>query len=251
MSAETLSAKTPLLPSPRPFRLHEPASAGAWRLVRLALVAAAVLLALPLMPSPASALTGTRPDAGEEAAPGAAPSVPGEGQAPRTLHKAPKDKRTQLEGLFAALKVAPDDRSAKIIGDRLDQLFNTTDSASVDLLMIRASVAMEAKQYDLAIKIMSQAIEIDPDDIGALSKRATIYYMRDDYGAALADIREVLAREPRHFTMLYALALILRDIGDDKMALEAARKALDVNPHLDGAKELADRLSPTVEGRDI
>lgn len=215
---------------------------------------AAVLLALPLGLSPAAALTGTDDGAGTGApAPRAqesGPAVPGGGASP-SARKAPKDKRTQLEGLFAALKVAPDDRSAKIIGDRLDQLFNTTDSASVDLLMIRASVALEAKQYDLALKILGQAIEIDPDDIGALSKRATIYYMRDDYGPALADIREVLAREPRHFAMLYGFALILRDMGDDKRALDAVRKALEVNPRLDGAKELEAQLTLTVEGRGI
>ncbi|MFG1401598.1 tetratricopeptide repeat protein [Xanthobacter sediminis] len=147
--------------------------------------------------------------------------------------------------------MAPDERSAKVIADRLDRLFNTTDSTSVDLLMARASVALEAKQYDLALKILGQAIDIDPDDIGALSKRATIYYMRDDYGPALADIREVLAREPRHFPMLYGLALILRDIGDDKRALEATRKALEVNPRFEGAKELEGQLVLTVEGREI
>ncbi|MFG1477277.1 tetratricopeptide repeat protein [Xanthobacter sp. V4C-4] len=171
--------------------------------------------------------------------------------APPSPRKAPRDKRAQLEGLFAALKVAPDDRSAKIIGDRLDQLFNTTDSSSVDLLMARATVALEAKQVELALKILGQALEIDPDDIGALSKRATIYYMRDDYGPALADIREVLAREPRHYGMLYGLALIFRDIGDDKRALEATRKALVVNPRLEGAKELEAQLTLTVEGRGI
>ncbi len=199
---------------------------------------------------PASALSPAEDSGPPPASREAAPAGP-DGAAPHSPRKAPKDKRSQLEGLFAALKVAPDERSAKVIADRLDRLFNTTDSTSVDLLMARASVALEAKQYDLALKILGQAIDIDPDDIGALSKRATIYYMRDDYGPALADIREVLAREPRHFPMLYGLALILRDIGDDKRALEATRKALEVNPRFEGAKELEGQLVLTVEGREI
>lgn len=242
MSAET----TPPIQHP----ITASTGRAGFRRPRAALWLAALLLGI----SPAAALTGPG-DGGDKGAPGiraedGGPAVPGGGASPST-RKAPRDKRTQLEGLFAALKVAPDDRSAKIIGDRLDQLFNTTDSASVDLLMIRASVAMEAKQYDLALKILGQAIEIDPDDIGALSRRATIYYMRDDYGPALADIREVLAREPRHFPMLYGLALILRDMGDEKRALDATRKALEVNPRLDGAKELEAQLALSVEGREI
>lgn len=246
MSAET----TP------PIQHPSAASSGrAGRRPRAGMLFAVLWLALPLGLSPAAALTGADADQGagtgvpDARSRESGPVVP-DGASPSS-RKAPKDKRTQLEGLFAALKAAPDDRSAKVIGDRLDQVFNTTDSASVDLLMIRASVALEAKQYDLALKILGQAIEIDPDDIGALSKRATIYYMRDDYGPALADIREVLAREPRHFAMLYGLALILRDMGDDKRALEATRKALEVNPRLDGAKELEAQLTLTVEGRGI
>lgn len=209
-----------------------------------------MLAAIVFGHGPAWALTAGEDVAGQPGAREAAPAVP-DGTAPRSPRKTPKDKRTQLEALFAALKVAPDERSAKVISERLDRLFNTTDSTSVDLLMARASVALEAKQYDLALKILGQAIEIDPDDIGALSKRATIHYMRDDYGPALADIREVLAREPRHFPMLYGLALILRDIGDDKRALEATRKALEVNPRFEGAKELEGQLVVTVEGREI
>ncbi|WP_237344189.1 tetratricopeptide repeat protein [Xanthobacter agilis] len=212
--------------------------------------------AMAIAAIPALALTGPGTDSrdGGTAEAGRSEVAPADGRlptGPRAPHKAPKDKRTQLEGLFAALKAAPDDRSAKIIGDRLDQLFNTTDSASVDLLMVRATVALEAKQYDLALKILGQAIEIDPDDIGARSKRATVYYLRDDYGPALADIREVLAREPRHYATLYGLALIMRDMGDDKRALEALRKALAVNPRLDGAKELESQLATAVEGREI
>ncbi len=164
---------------------------------------------------------------------------------------APKDRRTQLEGLFAALKAAPDARSAQAIASRLDQIFNSNDSTAIDILMARATVAQQAKQPDLALKILGQVLEIAPDDLGARTKRVTIYYQRDDYGAALADIREVLAREPRHFEMLYGLALILRDLGEEQRALTAVRQALAVNPHLEGAKDMEAQLTLTVEGRPI
>ena len=51
------------------------------------------------------------------------------------------------------------------------------------------------------------------------NRRATIYYMKKDYGRSLADIREVLKREPRHFGALAGLGLILQDLGDNKQAL--------------------------------
>lgn len=246
MSAETTPPIQLRLAAPSRGVAGQKPIARAMLAAMMLMVAGSLASASPSPAVPSPAISGP----GDESASGGTGSAATEGMSPRA-RKAPGDKRTQLESLFAALKAAPDDRSAKIIGDRLEQLFNTTDSTSVDLLMARATVALETKQVDLALKILGQALEIDPDDIGALSKRATIYYMRDDYGPALADIREVLAREPRHFGMLYGLALIFRDIGDDQRALEATRKALEVNPRLEGAKELETQLTLTVEGREI
>ena len=45
--------------------------------------------------------------------------------------------------------------------------------------------------------------------------------------------------------------MIMQDIGDEKRALEAFRKALAVNPHLEKVPELVKSLTEKVEGRDI
>jgi Flp pilus assembly protein TadD len=67
----------------------------------------------------------------------------------------------------------------------------------------------------------------------------------------MADIREVLSREPRHFGALAGLGMILEELGDDKQALEAYRKALAVNPHMRRIPDLVKTLTEKVEGRDI
>ena len=64
----------------------------------------------------------------------------------------------------------------------------------------------------------------------------------------VADIAEVLAREPRHFGALSGLGMILQEIGDDKHALEAYRKALAVDPHLDNVPDVVKTLTEKVEG---
>ena len=83
------------------------------------------------------------------------------------------------------------------------------------------------------------------------NRRATLYYLKNDYTHSLEDIRQVLIREPRHFGALAGLGMIMQDIGDEKRALEAFRKALAVNPHLEKVPELVKTLSDKVEGRDI
>ncbi|MGO8923597.1 MAG: tetratricopeptide repeat protein, partial [Xanthobacteraceae bacterium] len=75
--------------------------------------------------------------------------------------------------------------------------------------------------------------------------------VKHEYGRALADLREVLAREPRHFGALAGLGLILQDIGDDKHALEAYDAALAIDPHLRDLTDTVRTLREKVEGRDI
>lgn len=216
----------------------------------LALAAGVALLAAAVPPMEVRAETApTGPSAGTDGPAKDEAGPPGDPAAP--AHKLSRDKRTQLEGLFAALKVAPDEASAKRIGDRLDRIFEESGSPGADLLMARATAAMAAKNYDLALDLLTQVLKFEPDDLGALSRRATIYYMKDQYAEALADIREVLARESRHHAMLYAFALILRDIDEEALALQAVRRALAINPQLDGGREMEKQLALKVEGREI
>ena len=61
----------------------------------------------------------------------------------------------------------------------------------------------------------------------------------------------MLNREPRHFGALAGLGMILEEVGEDKLALDAYRKALAVNPHMQKIPEQVKTLTEKVEGRDI
>ena len=156
-----------------------------------------------------------------------------------------------MDTLFEALKIAPDNESAKAIEGRIWSLWTVSGSDTCNLLMGRVKAAADGKDYNLAIKLLNAIITIKPDYVEAWNQRATVYYFMNDYGRALSDISEVLAREPRHFGALSGLGLILQDIGDDKHALEAYRKALAIDPHLEHIPDVVKTLSEKVEGRDI
>jgi tetratricopeptide (TPR) repeat protein len=156
-----------------------------------------------------------------------------------------------LDTLFGALKIAPDDASAKAIEDRIWAIWMSSDSDTCNLLMSRVKVATDDKDYDLAVKLLNAIVTIEPDYVEAWNRRATLYYLKHEYSRAIADIREVLAREPRHFGALAGLGLILQDIGDDKHALEAYQAALAIDPHLRDLTDTVKTLREKIEGRDI
>jgi tetratricopeptide (TPR) repeat protein len=156
-----------------------------------------------------------------------------------------------LDRLFEALKVAPDDESAKYVENRIWAMWIATDSDTTTLLMTRVKAAVDAKDLDLGIKLLTAVIDIRPDYIEAWNRRATIYYMKKDFDDSLSDIHEVLKREPRHFGALSGLGMIMQELGDDKHALEAFRRALAVHPHLEHIPEVVKQLTEKVEGRDI
>lgn len=171
---------------------------------------------------------------------------------PKKLPSVSRIDRTQnLDFLFGALKVAPDETSAKAIEERIWALWVVSRSDTANLLMTRVRTAIEAQDTDLAIKLLDAIVKIKPDYIEAWNRRAMLYYMKKDYGRSLADIREVLKREPRHFGALAGLGLIMQDIGDDKQALEVYRRALAIHPKLQRIPELVKTLQEKVEGRDI
>jgi tetratricopeptide (TPR) repeat protein len=208
------------------------------------LVAGALLAALPMA-------------AGAQPAPPDAPQQPREHQLekpptpPDRLPNVKADQSRGLDFLFGALKAAPDEASAKHVEARIWAQWLATPSDTAQLLMTRAKAAVDARQFDVALELLDAVVKLRPDYTEAWNRRATVYYLKDDYGHALHDIEQVLAREPRHFGALAGLGMILRELGDDKRALDAFRKALAVNPHLDKIPDLVKTLTEKVEGRDI
>src|SRR4029077_19030984 len=157
----------------------------------------------------------------------------------------------RLHSVFRAFKISTHEARAKAIGDRIWAIGIAPGSDTGKLLRSRVKDATDDKDYDLAIKLLDAIVTIKPDYVEAWNRRATLHYIRHDYGPALGDIREVLAREPRHFGALAGLGLILQDIGDDKHALQAYQAALAIDPHLRNLPDVVRALREKVEGRDI
>jgi tetratricopeptide (TPR) repeat protein len=172
-------------------------------------------------------------------------------QAPDKLPRIGADRTRGLDFLFGALKAAPDQASGKHVEGRIWALWTQTSSDTTMLLMTRAKAAIEKKKPEVALKLLDKVVRLKPDYVEGWNRRATIYYLQNEYAKSLADIREVLKREPRHFGALAGLGMIMQEVGDEKRALEAFRKALEINPHLDKLPDMVKSLTEKVEGRPI
>lgn len=184
--------------------------------------------------------------------------VPAFAQAGRWLEppaNAPSIRRGErlhnLDFLFEALKLAPSEDVAKGIADRIWGIWLGSGGDTTNLLISRVRTAIESKDLDLAVQMLDKVIEFKPEYVEGWNQRATVYFLKKDYTRALADLAQVLTREPRHFGALFGVGVIMQEFGDDKRALEVYRKALALDPHMKRVPELVRTLTEKVEGRDI
>jgi tetratricopeptide (TPR) repeat protein len=156
-----------------------------------------------------------------------------------------------LDDLFARLK----ENAGLPAGQRIEQeilrRFSESGSPTADLLMSWAVTAMEDKNFPLALDVLDQVILVKPDFAEAWNKRATVYFMTDNYGASLSDIRATLALEPRHFGALTGLGTILQAMDRKTEAIRVFERALEIDPQLDKVRESLEALKKETEGPSI
>ena len=157
----------------------------------------------------------------------------------------------RLEGLFEVLRTTPDADEALAVEARIWGIWLESGHEDIDALMARGVGAMESRRYDAAVTLFGEITERAPQFAEGWNKRATVYFLQQDYTASVQDIQRTLALEQRHFGALSGLGIILEQIGDKKGAMQAYRRGLEIHPNLPGAIEGVERLAPDVDGREL
>lgn len=155
-----------------------------------------------------------------------------------------------LERLFQRLHEAKTQEEAEGIARLIQRRWSRSGSDTADLLMARAQQAMKDKQVELGIELLDRIISLQPDWAEAWNQRANALYLAGDSIRSMLDIGETLKREPRHYGAMMGLGVILRQQGDDKAAMVAFRKALEIYPQFEAVKKAVDSLAIEVDGRD-
>jgi tetratricopeptide (TPR) repeat protein len=167
------------------------------------------------------------------------------------LPKTPAERDRTLSDLYALLATAEDEAGAKTIADSIERIWHHSGSPTVDLLFGRATEAITKKDYERALKFMDHVVEQAPDFTEGWNRRAFVHFQLNEVRLALGDLRRALALDPNHFKALDGLSQILRDIGENRAALDVLRRLYEVHPHWAGAGQTIEELSREVEGQGI
>lgn len=160
----------------------------------------------------------------------------------------PEEEQSRLDQLFADLAEADEPSKAERAAREIQMIWMESGSDTVDILMSRAGKAIQGEDHALALDLLDVIVVLKPSYAEGWNRRATVHYMREDFGKSLVDIERTLALEPRHWGALSGLAIIQRRLGYEADALQTFKRALEVNPGLENAVEAIEALEKKAEG---
>ena len=82
---------------------------------------------------------------------------------------------------------------------------------------------MQYGDYNYALKVFDNIIVTDPEWSEAWNKRATVYFLMNQFTNSLDDIDKVLNIEPRHFGALSGQARIFIKLQKYEKAIKSMR----------------------------
>jgi Tfp pilus assembly protein PilF len=162
-----------------------------------------------------------------------------------------RERQERLDRLFDRLATSASDEDARRFESGIEALWSQSGSDTADLLTQRALELAASEDSAGALTLLKAALEAKPDYAEGWNKRATLFFLKGDYGRAMHDIRETLRHEPRHYGAWAGLGRILEQTGDERRALDAYRRALAINPRIDGLRDQVKKLAEKVQGREI
>lgn len=176
---------------------------------------------------------------------------PRDAEAAEAAEPSPEERRNALEELYDELAAAPDEASATVVATQIEALWESSGSATADLLTERATQAMLAEDPEMAARHLDDALRFAPGFAEGWVRRAQLHSANDEHSEALTALENALVADPRHYRALLTLAQTLEGMDSPVGAYEAYGEALKVHPFLPEAKEERERLAPEVEGREL
>jgi len=122
------------------------------------------------------------------------------------------------------------------------RVWSRSGDADADHLLQQGIEQMSQGDGPGAIETFTKVIQRKPDFAEAWNKRATVYFFMGDDEKSLRDCDEVMKRNPEHFGALAGYGQIYLRLDQPERALTYFRRALRINPNLDGVRQIIPEL---------
>lgn len=160
------------------------------------------------------------------------------------------ERDVDVEALLDQLADPEEERWSRIERQIL-QAWAHSGSAVIDYLFERGQMALREGRAQDAIAHFSVVLDHDPDFTEAWNGRATAWFLSNRLGPSMADIEQVLIRNPRHFGALAGLGTILEQLGRPQEARAAFEASLAIHPHQVTIREAVARLELAQAGQSL
>lgn len=142
-----------------------------------------------------------------------------------------------VDGPLLVKRLADDSQVVRELAEAgLWQVWSRSGDAETDRLLAGGVQQMASGKFKEAIQAFGHVIQRKPGFAEGWNKRATAYYLAGDFQKSLADCAEVIKRNPQHFGALSGYGQIYFQLEDYEKSLEFFRRALAVNPNMDGVE---------------
>ncbi|HYB71608.1 MAG TPA: tetratricopeptide repeat protein [Candidatus Bathyarchaeia archaeon] len=118
------------------------------------------------------------------------------------------------------------------------QVWGRSGDAEADHLLQSGIEQMNRGDGPGAVETFTKAIQRKPDFAEAWNKRATVYFLMGEDEKSLRDCDEVIKRNPDHFGVLAGYGQIYTRLDQPERALSYFRRALRINPNMDGVRQM-------------
>ncbi len=194
-------------------------------------------------------------------APAAADDAPGREQALQALRHPSAEQRligvlrladigtmVDVEPLLARMADA-DPTTRQVAVAAVWRIWSRSGDPAIDALYEQGIDQMQAGNLPKALEIFSDIIRRKPEFAEAWNKRATLYFMMDEYELSMKDCDEVLIRNPSHFGAMSGYAQMLAERDQPERALDYLERAYKINPNMTSAEFWIPELKRRIEAK--
>ncbi len=155
-------------------------------------------------------------------------------------------RKSDVRALVRALHDG-DNETRAVAESAIWSVWGRSGNSEIDALYRRGVDEMNGGGAAEAIATFTTIIRKQPDFAEGWNKRATLYYHTGELEKSLLDCDEVIKRAPLHFGALAGYGLIYSQLNQPERALDYFRRALAINPNMQGVARNIELLQRVIE----